>query len=298
MKKIAKRLKERYTQLKNHPITSGKELIGLFNYISFHLRIRFSKELTYKWIEGLKFFARRGDAGIVGNIYFGMYEFEESIFLLHLLEKEDLFLDIGSNVGHYSLLMSGVKKCKSIAVEPVPKTYKQLIRQITLNNLGHLIKGINIGVSNKDDNLYFSTDRGTMDRIVSKEYNNSVKVNVTSMDNLIDNDIPLAIKIDVEGYEMFVLEGAAEILKNKKVKVLILELNQSGEEYEINDDEIYKTVLLYGFKPYSYNQKMRKLLSLKTYNKDKFNTIFIRDELFVSERVINSKKIKIKTMEF
>lgn len=294
MKKIKKRLVQRYNQFKKHPVTKGKELSGLFRYINFNIRNRIFSSITYNWIGNLKFIARKGDAGIVGNIYFGLYEFEESIFLLHFLNRNDLFLDIGANVGHYSLLASGINKCKSIAIEPVPKTYDKLILNVELNNLNNIIETKRIGVSNKEEVLLFSTDRGTMDCIVDVNYLNSISVKVCTIDQIVKDKIPTAIKIDVEGYEKFVLEGAKKTLSSNTLKVLIIELNQTGQIYNIKDTEIFEIIKSYGFKPIAYNPELRAIIPLSNYNIHKFNTIFIRDEAFVSNRLINGNKIKIR----
>ena len=78
--------------------------------------------MIYKGVGDLKFIARKGEAGIVGNIFYGIYEFEEFVFLIHLLNNNDCFLDVGANIGHYSLLMAGLKQTRLLAIEPVPQT--------------------------------------------------------------------------------------------------------------------------------------------------------------------------------
>lgn len=296
--KVIKKIKEKRKQFLFHPVTNNNEIKAIYRYVLFNLKNKIVKQITYNWIEGLKFIARKGDAGIVGNIYFGLYEFEESIFLLHLIENEDIFIDIGANVGHYSLLMSGVKKCKSIAVEPVPETFKQLVKHVKLNNLEKLISPLNIGVSDSDGALFFSIDKGTMNRIVNKDYANAVKVKVSTIDSLSENNIPIAIKIDVEGYEKYALTGAQKTLANPLLKVIVAELNESGAKHGIKDDEIYSEITKFGFKPFSYDAISRKLTPLDNFNKHKFNTLFIRDIEFVNERVNRSKKIKIKNKLF
>lgn len=293
MYKIQQRLKQRYNQFSNHPLTTGKEYAALWRYVYFHLMIQFKRKMIYKWVNDLKFIARKGEAGIVGNIYYGLYEFEESIFLLHLLTKNDLFLDVGANVGHYSLLMSGIKHTESIAIEPVPDTFTKLKEQVHLNHLEKLIDTRNIGVSNKKGFMHFSTDRGTMDRIVDNAYINSVSIQVETIDSIIGNRVPLSLKIDVEGYEKYALEGAVKMFKNPNFKVLILELNNSGKAYKINDEVIYNMVVSHGFKPYTYEPENRNLIELKTYNKKQFNTIFVRDLPFVLERLKVSQDIRI-----
>ncbi len=278
-------------------MTDRHPYIAMLHYIYFNVKSRFGTEQIINWIGGLKFYARKGNAGLVGNIYYGLYEFEDSLFLIHFMRKEDIFFDIGANLGHYALLLSGLKKCKTIALEPVPATFKQLVRNIELNGLQKLIEPIQKGVADREDLLYFSTDRNTMDRIVKDSYKNAVKVPVTTIDNL-NSGIPIAIKLDVEGYEYFALKGAEEILKSTELKVIILELNQSGKNYNTEDDKIYLLLLDYGFKPFKYNFLDRELVSLANYNKDKFNTIFIKDVPFVKKRLLESEQIKIRNRKF
>ena len=298
MKKIKKRLIQRYDLLKVHPVTRGKVWAGMFRYIRFHILASIFRELTYNWVDDLQFSVSKGDAGMVGNIYYGLYEFEESIFLLHTLRSEDIFLDVGANIGHYSLLTSGLCQNKSIAVEPVPETVAKLKKQVALNMLESLITVKHMGVAEKPGYLWFSTNRGTMDRIVNSDYPNAVSVNVLPIDTLLKGEKPLAVKIDVEGYEWFALQGAKEVLKTEELKIVILELNNSSRFYNISDDDVFDLMLECGFKPYRYKVTQRNLVPLQEYNKDKFNTIFVRDKAFVEERLKSAKPVKIKGRVF
>ena len=135
MKKIIQKLKLRNKQFGHHPITKDKRIKGLWRYVSFNILNKFKANIKYNWIGNLAFYASKGDAGIVANIYYGLHEFNESMFILHYLREKDVFLDIGANVGHYSLLASGIKNCHSISIEPVPSTFKRLNEQVILNKL-------------------------------------------------------------------------------------------------------------------------------------------------------------------
>ncbi len=293
-----RRIKRHYRRLQKHPLTNEETYLALLRYLSLNIKMRFIDEQVVNWMGSLKLYLRKGDAGLVANFYYGLYEYEESLFLLHFLQEDDLFMDVGANLGHFSIVLSGIKKCNSIAIEPVPSTYNQLRRNIELNNLGNRIEAFQLGVGEKKDLLYLSTDRNTMDRIVTSTYKKSVKVPIKTIDEISECNVPVALKIDVEGYELFALKGAERVLSSSSLKVIILELNKSGEKYGIDDDSVYELLLNYGFKPYEYNVKTRKLVSLKTYNTHKFNTIFIREITYVEERVANSEKIKIRKMEF
>lgn len=90
----------------------------------------------------------------------------------------------------------------------MPDVYNNFVKLIKLNKLENLIEPLNIGLSNFESNLYFSTDKSTMNCIVDESYKNKLKIQVKTIDGIIKNDIPIAIKIDVEGYEKFVFDGA------------------------------------------------------------------------------------------
>lgn len=295
--KIYQKIKRHFGRIAKHPMAHKHPYRALLRYIYFNIKSSIVKEQTINWIEKMKFYARKGDAGLVGNIYYGLYEFEESLFLLHFMRKNDLFLDVGANLGHYSMLVSGIKKCKSIALEPVPATFKQLVRNIELNNLRGLIEPIQMRVADRKDTLYFSSDRNTMDRIVEATYSKAVKVPVVTIDS-ISKDNPTAIKLDVEGYEYFALIGAKNILKSAELKIVILELNQSEKKYGIEDNTIYQILLAHGFAPFQYNIHNRQLVPLDSYNRDKFNTIFIKDGPFVQKRLLEAEEIKIWNEKF
>ena len=149
------------------------------------------------------------------------------------------------------------------------------------------------GVGQQNATLYFSTDKSTMNRIVAKDYNNKVEVPITTIDTLCDAKKVCLMKIDVEGYEKFALDGAKNVLKNNGLKAVIIEINDSVKYYNINADEIVSIFYKNGFKPYKYEPTTRKLILLDTYNSHQFNTIFIRDVDYVQKRVAGAEKVKI-----
>jgi hypothetical protein len=55
-------------------------------------------------------------------VHCGFHEAADMAFVLHLLRPDDRFLDIGANVGTYTILSSGVAQAHSITLEPIPAT--------------------------------------------------------------------------------------------------------------------------------------------------------------------------------
>jgi FkbM family methyltransferase len=298
MGKTLKKLKKRFIRFKAHPLTAQDPWRSFFRYLLFNISLKFKKEIVYNSLGGIKILLRKGDSSVIGNIYFGLQEFTESAFLLHFLRKEDEFLDIGANLGHYSLLASGVCGAKSISVEPVPQTYNQLLRQLTLNELDELVTPLNIGVSSEEGELYFSTDMGPMNRVVNEEYKNAERIKVRTIDSIVkDKEIRL-IKIDVEGYEDHVLKGCERIMSTQNLKAVIIELNFLNKIYGGKADEISRYFATKGFSPYEYEPFTRTLSKLNHYNKQQFNTIFIKDLDFVTDRIKNGKIIEIRGKRF
>jgi len=91
------------------------------------------KILIYKKLQF--YMSCRGDKGSIEMdlIVGGIYEPEITKFILKYLDKNDIFIDIGANIGYYSLLASNIleKNSNIYAFEPVKETYKRFEK--TLN---------------------------------------------------------------------------------------------------------------------------------------------------------------------
>jgi FkbM family methyltransferase len=227
-----------------------------------------------------------GDSGIIGNYYFFIDDYEESIFIIHYLTDKDLFIDVGSNHGHYTMIASGICDSKSISIEPVEKTFDRLKMNIGLNNLKN-VKLFNIGISDTEGELFISNNMGSMNRIIKRGLNDNCElIKVTTLDKLLISEKNISlIKIDVEGYEKQVLLGCTEILKNPNLNVIIIELNDSNQQYDYNETETISILKENGFLPYKYIYPDNLLVPLEKKNFDSYNTIFIKDINFVKNKI-------------
>ncbi|PIQ27780.1 FkbM family methyltransferase [bacterium (Candidatus Blackallbacteria) CG17_big_fil_post_rev_8_21_14_2_50_48_46] len=271
------RLKTLY-KISSHPLTRKSPLAALKRYFLFHLSQRlFPYTQVYPWIGELRLFVRKGWAGVVGNIYTGLYDFEEMSFILHYLKKDDLFADIGANHGVYSLLAAGICQAQVISIEPIPETFKQLNEQIHLNKLENLIKTHQAGISSKPGQLYFSKQLGTMNHVVLDPHSPTdvLEVPVFTLDQLITGPAKV-LKIDTEGFELPALQGALNCLSNPALHAIIIELNGSGEKYGYTDQTTDQLLRSQGFAPYRYLPFERQLEPLKDWRKDQYNTLYIR----------------------
>ena len=284
--KFIKKIIERYLQFVVHPLVKNP-LIGLIKYIYLNSIIRFyHKPIKIKWLNNLRYYLSLGDSGMIGNYYFFIDDYEESIFLIHYLTDKDLFIDVGSNHGHYTMISSGICYSKSISIEPVKKTFDRLKMNIELNKLRN-VKLYNVGISDSEGELFISNNMGSMNRIINKiSDDNCELIQVTTLDKLLISEKNISlIKIDVEGYEKQVLLGCKETLKNPNLNVIIIELNDSNQQYDYNENETISILKENGFSPYKYIYPDNLLVPLEKKNFDSYNTIFIRNINFVKNRI-------------
>jgi FkbM family methyltransferase len=279
----------------HHPLNRGRVFKAILRYLKWQITSRLMPgEVIYEWIKGVRFVVRPRETGLVESIYTGLLEFEEMAFFLHYVGSTDLFVDVGANVGIYTLLSCGVKGARGYAFEPIPATYLRLSQNIRLNGLEDWVKFINAGVGDKPGTLYF-TDRENVTNHVLRGAGkkDSLKVNVVTLDNILKDEKPSALKIDVEGYEVPVLRGAKKILKKSSLRVALIETNGSGVRYGFDDERIGSIMMENGFKPYNYDPFKRELSLIKGVNRERGNTLFIRDIQKVQSRVRAAEKILI-----
>jgi FkbM family methyltransferase len=285
-----------------HPLAGKHKLKAYANFLYWQLSQFLRPHYkTVSFLGDTKLIVKKGMTGATGNIYTGLHDFNDMGFLLHFLNDNDLFFDIGANVGSYSILASGVKKAVSISFEPVPSTFKHLQKNITINNLETKVSALNIGVGAEKSNLFFTSSFDTVNHVIQSVQDtnkeNFIEVNVMDFDTLaVENGMPILVKIDVEGFETPVLNGMTKSLQSEKLKAIIIELNGSGYRYDFDESLIHKKLIDNNFLPYQYNPFKRDFNLLHTYGA--LNTIYIKDFDFVRNRVLFAENINIFSESF
>jgi hypothetical protein len=133
---------------------------------------------------------------------------------------------------------------------------------------------------------------------LGEQSDNAISVNVSTLNAVLMDETPAMMKIDVEGFETPVLEGALEILKKESLHSIIMELNGSGSRYGFDESKLLAMLLDFGFQTYSYNPMDRTLINLQGKNLNSGNTLFIRNEPLVQERLKNSFKVTVHGKQF
>lgn len=298
---MIKKFMARYRFVTKHPLCNKRIVYFVIKFILFQLRKLFiKKELIVNWVNETKFSLSKVNTGLTANYYCGFIEFEDMLFLLHYLRKDDLFIDVGANIGAYTLLASGVIGAKSHSYEPVESTVELLINQIKLNNLEDLVSVNNLGIGSNEGMLFFTnnTDRLNHVVLINEEVINLERglssVKVATLDRLYSLQSPTVIKIDVEGFESFVIEGGESFFSNSYLTAIIVELNGLGEKYGRFDADIDLILRNYGFKSIHYNPINRKIIETSSFNLNN-NTVYVRDIEETIERCITAEKVLVRT---
>jgi FkbM family methyltransferase len=275
-------------------------MAALIRFLRWQIGSRLiARDIVVPWINGAKMVVRNGETGFTQNIYCGLHEFSEMAYLLHGLRPEDLFVDVGANIGSYTILAGVSVGARVICFEPVPSTYDRLVTNLSINLLEETVKPANIGISNEIGTLLFTNDLDTLNHVVTaSESSGCVEVTVSKLDNLLEDEDPSILKIDVEGFETRVIEGAERTLKKESLHSIIVELNGSGSRYGFDETKIFESLCEYGFLPYDYDPFTRSFELLTTKNHSSSNTLFIRNLKDRENRVRSSPKYSIHGTEF
>jgi FkbM family methyltransferase len=288
----------------SHPLGSKNKIRSILRFIIWQIRSRLSSDYqAISWVCASKLLVKRGDAGLTGNIYVGLHEFQDMGFLLHFLRSNDVFMDVGANAGSFTVLASNVVGSKTIAIEPIPDTFKRLEFNIATNNIGEKVKALNMGLGHAQGVLKFTSNLDCMNHVVhdsiKKNDNfNFVSVNVDTLDSIAYKQEISMIKIDVEGYELPVLYGAKKILNSSSLKAVIMEINSSTSLYGHQYNEALMMMKKYSFICCKYCPFDRTLISINNSDDLNGNVIFVKDLQFVQNRLLESIKFNVNGIIF
>ena len=169
-------------------------------------------------------------------------------------KKNDVFYDIGANIGVYSLFSSKLKNVRTYAFEPDLMNARILYENIIKNNVSNLTTIIPLGLSDKNyctdfflKTLSYGDALHNIDKkneYVIDQHEAVVKVPIFTLDTLV-NQLNLAkptkLKIDVDGVEYEILKGTKKTLST--VTSIIVEWNKSHKNYK----KMYQYLTKLGF---------------------------------------------------
>ena len=179
------------------------------------------------------------------SFFTGEYDSDLISVIRHLLKPDYTFLDIGANIGFYSVAIGAFIKSKEsagqvIAFEPMDNNFNRLLENLKLNNLGSYCLAYNIGLSNQTvesqivlrEDFLDGSDTGNCSISINEKIDFGLTKKPIKLERLdkfwkelkVEQKIDI-IKMDIEGHEDFCLQGGQQVLKEHRPTIL-MEVNK------------------------------------------------------------------------
>lgn len=216
-----------------HPANRGRRARGLSAFGAWQVWQRVArKPWTISLGNGVRLRCYPHSTAASAAIYCRLPDWSEMNFLLAYLREGDVFVDVGANVGIYSLLAAGLDGVRVLALEPSSEAFDHLTENIDLNNATSVV-AIRAAAGRSVGTLALTRGQDTRNRVVdTRSFDGATEVvDAVVLDEVVRargrlSDVAL-VKIDVEGNEPEVLDGASDLLAATG-PALILEPNNPG----------------------------------------------------------------------
>ncbi len=275
-----------------HPLNADAPWRGLLRFATWQVRTRLRPgPLVHAYTERSKLLVSRGMSGATGNIYCGLIDYADMGFLLHFLRPGELFVDVGANVGTYSVLAAAEIGADTIAVEPVPAAFAHLTANVALNEVQERLTALNVAVGSEPGTLAFTATEDINNHVTDAAGENTIQVEVRTLDGILSGHHPTLLKVDVEGYEAEVFRGGEATLAQESLQAIIIELDGLGNRYGYDERKVHDRLVKAGFHPCSYDPRARALVVLPSFGRR--NTIYVRDVSAAQRKLVAARSVVI-----
>lgn len=179
---------------------------------------------------------------------YGTYEPEVSAALAQLVHPGDVVVDVGANIGVITALLGHLvdPSGRVYSFEPVPPSYDKLCQTIALNHLGPIVNAYPIAVGDgKQERVTIYVPRKHSHACSSSRVDDPTEA-IPYQCQMITLDqasfiqgIPALIKVDVEGAELSVLQGAEQRCRSVHPPIWVLEINhKTAKRFDYNPEDL------------------------------------------------------------
>lgn len=173
--------------------------------------------------------------------------FLRDVYYPYKPKNRDTVFDVGAHMGFFTVKV-GKHVEKLIAFEPDPYNFRFLLMNIENNALSN-VRAFNCALGDRDDYAFLKRGYG-YGRTRLTETNTGYRVLVRTLDTLVRelSVIPSMVKVDVEGHEMKVLEGAKSTLTRYKPRLIL-----ASYHYQYQSRDVVKYLARIGYSCFIYH---------------------------------------------
>ncbi len=195
----------------------------------------------------------------------GLTERNDSLFVLDVLRPGDLFVDVGANIGYYTLLGAS-RGARVEAFEPTAEAVAYCERSLAVNGLHATVHRAACGA--EGGTARFTTGMDIKNHITDGA---GIDIPMVTVDSQLDGvQAALAVlKVDAEGHDLSVLRGASATVERLQ-PIILVEIWTGGEGP-------FQLVRAHGYRPYVYDPDARSLREVSADHRQGGNLLLIPD---------------------
>ena len=163
-----------------------------------------------------------------------------------ILTPGDVFVDVGANAGLYSVMAADMG-ARVVSVEPFAESRKALVANQVLNGFEFEIVPAALAsealIEQRGRMMTLTEDKGPSNHLLLQDGSKGARVRVMTLDEVIDDkvdrdEVVKGLKVDVEGAELLVLEGAVRAISEGRIQWIQLEYNSRARVNGFAQDRI------------------------------------------------------------
>jgi len=212
------------------------------------------------------------DSVLCRLIYCVNFEWRERQFLNKYLKPGDIFIDIGANIGLFTLIASRRvgDKGKVYSFEPCSKTFQRLVKNVELNRMLN-VKCFQTALSDHHGQIQMNMSLDGHDAwnsiaqpFAGRSFSTEMVMTVKWEDFVRENNLMgrvTLMKIDVEGWESHVLYGGYETFKRHDAPVLQVEFtDQASQSAGTSCQALYRQLEELGYQMFVYDEESNQII--------------------------------------
>jgi FkbM family methyltransferase len=206
-----------------HPSNSGRRLRALLRAARYQARARLlGRRAVARLGERSRLWVDPHRTAASMALYANPPDLPEMLVWRRVLRDGGLFVDVGANVGTYTI-WAAEQGAEVIALEPAADTFGLLEENIALN--GYRVTAVRAAAGDHCGSARFTSGLDAGNSLAS---DGPVVTDLVTVDSLIGDRLVTGMKVDVEGFEIDVLRGAARALADRRIGLIQIEWNQAS----------------------------------------------------------------------
>jgi FkbM family methyltransferase len=253
-----------------HPCNRGRPVRSAARVLAWQVRKRLSgRAFVTPLADGTSLRVSRDHTCSALVRYVRLPEYDDLCLVRDLLGEYDWFVDVGANVGVYTVLAAARARAGGvIALEPDPLAREELERNVQLNGLRNVVvRGEAAGEAARE--VWFTRELDSRNHVVAEPFAGARRLaRMVTLDSVcLPVAIPAIVKLDAEGYASAVLEGARELLGHERPPAWIIEV--------LDDRSLVRLLRGLGYVACAYDPDRRSLVEGRR-SRWSDNLVFVR----------------------